>query len=98
MSIDINAYLQQLTEMWVIANSDSLGEIPILCGEIQELATCAESAGQIDRGLLCRLRLLSDKAEKRITDCVAIQTRTGAYSTRGSLELAPRVATSGWEG
>ena len=62
------------------------------------LAARSESVGEIDQNLLRRAKLLSTKAEKRLAECVAIQTRTGTYSTGGAHELLPRVVTSGWEG
>jgi hypothetical protein len=94
----MNTRLEKLAELWVQPTSDSLRRISELCDEVAALFARRESIGEIDQGLLRRAKLLSTKAEKRVAECVAIQTRTGTYSTCGGHELSPRVVTSGWEG
>jgi hypothetical protein len=98
MSSQMNERLQELTGLWVDLTSASMQRIPALCDEIAMLAARGEDTEEIDRDLLYKTELLSTTAEKRLTECLAIQTRTGSYSTRGALERSSRVATSGWEG
>jgi hypothetical protein len=47
---------------------------------------------------LGRIALLAEKAQRRIAECLVIQTRTGTYSPRRTLEQSPRIATLNWEG
>lgn len=97
MMAEIDLRLQQLIELWKDASPHSLQSIPPLCGEILKMAEGEGSVG-VDRNLLGRARRLAAKAEQRLATCVEIQSRTGAYSTRGSLETSPHVVTAGWEG
>jgi hypothetical protein len=96
VSNKINAQLEELGALWVNPISEALQRIPALCDEIA--AACAPNEARINRELLCRAGLLSIKAQTRLMDCLAIQIRTGSYSTTGALEASPRVATLGWEG
>jgi hypothetical protein len=97
LSVESNKRVAQLAGLWKEATIESFTQIPALCDEIARLA----SAGQLphcDPELLDRVKLLAARAEHRLAECVGIQTRTGIYSTRGRLEVEPRLATSGWEG
>jgi len=94
----IEACLRQLSALWVDATPASLQRIPALCEQIVEATTHPGLPQKIDPSLLRRVELLSAKAEARLEECLAIQTRTGSYSTLGALEVAPRLVTAGWEG
>jgi hypothetical protein len=94
----IDARLQQIISLWVDGNPASLGRIPALCDEIEELVSSSECKGDHDRNLARRAACLSAKAEQRLAACLEIQSRTGSYSMQGALELLPRVVTAGWEG
>jgi hypothetical protein len=98
MSTQINDQLKELAALWVDATAESMRRIPALCSDIAEMAARGEFGGGVDRDLLNRAKLLSTRAETRLAECLAIQSRTGSYSIRGAPELSPRVATSGWEG
>jgi len=94
----IEACLRQLSGLWMDATPASLQLIPALCEQIAEATTHPGLLRRIDRRLLRRVELLSAKAEARLEECLAIQTRTGSYSTLGAPEVSPRLVTSGWEG
>jgi hypothetical protein len=98
MTTQIETHLQELAGLWVEVTSEGLRRIPVLCSEIEDLTARGEAGAKVERDLLRRIDLLSSRAEARMAECLAIQTRTGTYSTRGALETTPRVATSGWEG
>jgi hypothetical protein len=93
---NINSQLRDLTRLWTDPTTENLAHIPGLCNSIEEML--GASLGEIDPSLIFRARLLAAKAQHRIEECVAIQTRTGSYSMCGAHELSPRVATTGWEG
>jgi hypothetical protein len=97
MTTGIDLRLQQLIALWKDASRASMREIPLLCGEILQVAAGDGFMG-LDPNLLHRAARLSVKAEQRLAACVEIQSRTGSYSTHGALELSPRVVTAGWEG
>lgn len=91
----LHAQLAELNALWIDLSPDSLRRIPLVCQEIEESTGRSDA---IDKELLRRLERLAANAERRLVECLAIQSRTGAYSMHGSFELMPRVATSGWEG
>jgi hypothetical protein len=90
--------LEKLAGLWIEADAESLREIPLICAEISGLASNRMCSQPIDRALLGRINRLAAKAAERLDACVAIQTRTGSYSVRGGIEVAPQVATDAWEG
>jgi hypothetical protein len=92
----INRQLQSLAGLWTDPTTENLAKIPALCNSIEEMI--GRNTGRTDPSLIFRARLLAAKAQQRIEECVAIQTRTGAYSMCGAHELSPRVATIAWEG
>jgi len=94
----IEPRLQQLIALWIDGTLASLRRIPLLCDEIAELAACNGFEGNPEQDLLRRAGRLSAKAEQRLMACLEIQSRTGSYSTRGALEVSPRIVTAGWEG
>jgi hypothetical protein len=98
MADGINDQLQELAALWVDASPESFERISLLCGQMEQAAAIGEADQGVDRVLLRRAELLAIKAEKRLAECLSILTRTGSYSTAGSLEVSERVATSGWEG
>jgi hypothetical protein len=95
--VEPNQRVEQLAGLWKEAEMESFAQIPELCDEIARLAADGQFA-QVDSDLLGRVKLLAARAERRLAECVAIQTRTGIYSTHGGFDVARRVATSGWEG
>jgi hypothetical protein len=102
MSSEIDMRLKQLIALWVDGTTVSLRQVPFLCQEIlgEEMLSDARNAGKFnaDQNLLHHVSLLAAKAEQRLAVCLEIQSRTGSYSIRGALELAPRIVTAGWEG
>jgi len=94
----IDLRLRQLVALWIDGTPSSLQSIPRLCHEIAGLAANGRYAGNLDQDLLRRAGRLSAKAERRLAACLRIQSRTGAYSMHGALELSPHLATTGWEG
>jgi hypothetical protein len=97
MNTEIDVRLRELIALWIDVEPTSLRQIPLLCREIAESATCGGFA-RWDPELLARARRLAAKADVRLRVCVEIQSRTGAYSMGGGLEVSPRVVTAGWEG
>ena len=96
MLTQIDKHLEELLTLWVDGSEANLRRIPWLCGEIVRCATGNEPESfSPDR--LQRAGLLAGKAKQRLRTCLEIQARTGAYSTRGDLELAPRIVTTEWE-
>jgi hypothetical protein len=95
---NVNAKLNELIQMWIDGSAVSLQHIPGLCDEITEIIANRAILAELDRSLLRRVALLSVRAESRLAACLAIQTRTGAYSTHGVFETLPRVVTTNWEG
>jgi hypothetical protein len=94
----INTQLQELIELWVNPAPDQLQRISTLCDDLAAWAARNEPGREVDRKLLSRAELLATRAENRLAECVAIQTRTGSYAINGTQELSPSVATAGWEG
>jgi hypothetical protein len=94
----VDAGLQQLIALWIDGTRASLLLIPPVCDRIAELAANGTFTAEFDPSLAWRASLLAVKAEQRLTACLAIQSRTGSYSTQGELERSPHVATAGWEG
>ena len=97
MSNRLNLQLEELSRLWLHATRDSLLRIPILCQEIEQFA-CGGQDCEIDSGLLKKLVLLASRAERRMTESLAIQSRSGTYSVQGTHEISRYVTTSGWEG
>ena len=94
----IHGQLEELANLWMDASAASLQQVTVLCGEIEATAAHGDFDRRVDRNLLRRVEQLATGAEKRLAECLTIQSRTGTYSVNGSLELLTRVATSGWEG
>ena len=90
--------IEELEDLWISSDAASLGRIPPLCHQLESLAAGRDAGIAIDRDALRRIERLAYKAEQRLVECVAIQTRTGTYATNGAFEQAPRLATTGWEG
>ena len=97
MSNRLNAQLEELSRLWLHATRDSLLRIPILCQEIEQCARGGQDF-EIDSGRLRKLMLLASRGERRMTESLAIQSRTGTYSVQGTHEISRYVTTSGWEG
>jgi len=98
MSRPIDAQLRDLAGLWTDPSIENLRQIPATCETIALLAGKGTIDENIDPALLRQVQLLAGRAETRLAECLAIQIRTGAYCRQGALEVAPRVATSGWEG
>lgn len=98
MSETINTQLHDLAGLWMDPSSENLRQILAACDDLTASAISGATDEEMDPALLRRVQMLAGRAEKRLADCLAIQIRTGSYSVRGDLELASRVATSGWEG
>ena len=98
MMNQVDLQLRDLNRLWTELSSDSLGRIPALCDEIEATAALGRSFTETDKSLLRSIELLSNKAEKRLVECLLIQTRSGSYSNHGDLESLYRLATTGWEG
>jgi hypothetical protein len=96
MSNPVDQALEELARLWSDAGRDQLRRVPDLCGEIARLAAYGESS--IDRAAMRRVQRLADAGARRLTECLAIQLRTGGYSPAGALERADCIATTGWEG
>lgn len=94
---EIDRRLKQLIALWIDGTPASLLHVPALCEEMLVLAR-SEGKLNMDQNLLSHVRRLAAKADERLAVCLEIQSRTGSYSIRGALELAPRIATAGWEG
>ena len=93
---DFNSQLRDLCGLWIDPSSENLARVPDLCNSIEEIL--AGNSPKIDGILIFRAGLFAAKARQRIEECVAIQSRTGSYSVSGTLEVSPKVATTGWEG
>ncbi len=94
----VTAQLRVLLESWVEGTAASIERIPEICGEIVSKVLHDGLPGDLDRNLLAQVGLIAAAGQARLAECLRIQTRTGAYSTRGTFEASSRVTTSGWEG
>jgi hypothetical protein len=97
MSSEIDVRLKELITLWTDGTPASLQRVPLLCDKIF-LAANLESQMDVDPKLLQRALRLAAAAEDRLATCLAIQSRTGSYSTGGALEHSPHIVTAGWEG
>ncbi len=94
----IQMRLVQLIQLWRDPTPGNLCLITTLCAEISPATSDQALTCKIDPKLLLRLEALAGKAERVVSECVAIHTRSGSYSTQGAPELLAHVATLGWEG
>ena len=95
MTTDIDLRLERLIALWIAGDRVSLAAIPPLCDEITALA---DHTPDHDPSLLRRAARLASAADERLAICLRIQSRTGAYSGSGGLEVVPHLATNGWRG
>jgi hypothetical protein len=94
----VDLQLRNLNRRWIDLSSDSLQRIPALCDEIEAAAALGNTFTETDKSLLRSIEQLSNKAERRLIECLLIQTRSGSYSNHGDLESSRTLATTGWEG
>lgn len=95
---DIQPKLRLIKEMWMNPTAGNLSRIVTACGEIADAVAAGQIRSQFDRTLLTDIVFLAGRAESRLAQCVAIQTQSGRYGERGSLEGRSHIATAEWEG
>ena len=91
---NIQDSLRELSALWVNPIATNLDRIMAICREIGD----AVAAGHLPSGVypaqLCRIRVLSRRAEERITRCIASELGTGNYGA----STQRQVSTAQWEG
>ena len=98
MSNSLDQQLRKLTALWIDATEESLAHISGLAATIESLLRDGSPEFTIDPVVLQRLNVLANKATERISECVSIQCRSGAYSGTGTHEVAAQLSTCGWVG
>ena len=95
---DIQTNLREIIHMWTNPTAENLGRIEAICGDVVDAAAAGQIRSEFDPMLLTRVAVLAGRAQARLAECVAIQTQSGRYGERGSLEARSHVATAKWEG
>lgn len=91
---DIQNALRQLAALWLNPIAANLARIRDLCNEIGTAAAADLIPQPLDPKQLCRIGVLSRRAEERIACCIAADIGSGGYGD----PARPRVSTAQWEG